>query len=455
METSLQPKASTDTLRAWFFEVYKPAITPNAGYCLMKAWKQAFRWFEQYLGHEPTLADLTTENLVAAMNHLLGERKFSPSSADIVSMKLSALWRYLARNGVMTTWPPYPRPRAFKDKGLVVPKPKPQREPKRVRKKIRSRTKWMHDHPWREPDLLDWKSPLGLLVRMYDERKLLATNPLTAPKFVRAGAVLGKLLKRDPTIGDLTESNILNVMRYVLERGKSIGTANNYRAKLVALFNFAWKRGILRTGPDVQKLKEPKRKKPALTQEQIQRLWQEMSAADGMMGGVPKSDWFISLIAVIWSCGERVGALLQCKPEHVDFDRGTLFVPGEYRKWRTEDRLYPLSSLAVECLRRLLSVNRDRELIWPLETEDIHREYGKISKRAGVPCFRNKFHAWRRSFCTHLRAAGGDPQRVLRHSDPKILEDHYIDDTMIPATRPSDLLFRPDIKTLIVLKEGQ
>lgn len=72
----------------------------------------AIRQLGRALGHEPTIADLTDDNLVLLENHLASR---APATINERTGRIKALWRWYAKQGGIPTWPTIDR--------LPVPEP--------------------------------------------------------------------------------------------------------------------------------------------------------------------------------------------------------------------------------------------------------------------------------------------------------------------------------------------
>jgi integrase len=65
------------------------------------------RHFSRSLGHEATVDDLTNDNVADAMYYLIDNGR-EPRTANKLRDTISALWRFLARQGIVETWPDIP-----------------------------------------------------------------------------------------------------------------------------------------------------------------------------------------------------------------------------------------------------------------------------------------------------------------------------------------------------------
>jgi integrase len=127
---------------------------------------------------------------------------------------------------------------------------------------------------------------------------------------------------------------------------------------------------------------------------------------------------------VLWETAERIGAVLECRPD--DLDAPTLHVRAEYRKGRKRDRVYRLTQRTCGLLQQ--ARGRHRLLEWPRSHTLLWGKYADVVARAGLGRGRHlSFHALRRSAASHYAALGGDPVQLLDHSSPRITHRWYLD----------------------------
>lgn len=276
----------------------------------------------------------------------------------------------------------------------------------------------------------------------YKARKLLGAASTTEGKFRRAIVALGLLVGRLPTVADLTDDNIADLVASVIAKGRSAHTANDYRAKLVALWTFCAKRRWVDTFPDVEEAPTEKRNPVAWTREELARVIAATQHARRPVGGVPGSVWFRALILVLWDTGERIGAVLRA--ERSQLAGATLIVPAGHRKGKTRDMVYTLHPDTVAALAAMESPDA---LLFPRDCcpETVANRWRGCLRREGLPHDRQHlFHCMRRSVASHAKAAGGDATALLDHSSAQITRDSYIDRRIVAPARAVDVLFRPD-----------
>jgi integrase len=233
----------------------------------------------------------------------------------------------------------------------------------------------------------------------------------------------GKWLGYPPTIDDLTD---LTLSRYLDARAatRSPYTAEKERTQLVSLARFARDRGIIPTMPEVPPAPLPDRVPRAWTLGELGSIYRAAAATRGYVGDVPAGVWFSALVSVLWETAERIGAVLECRPD--DLDAPTLHVRAEYRKGRKRDRVYRLTQRTCGLLQQ--ARGRHRLLEWPRSHTLLWGKYADVVARAGLGRGRHlSFHALRRSAASHYAALGGDPVQLLDHSSPRITHRWYLD----------------------------
>lgn len=254
--------------------------------------------------------------------------------------------------------------------------------------------------------------------------------------------LLSSVVGRAATLADFTDDNIARVCGFVLSRGRSPATANKIRAQLVALWNFAARRGLVSTWPTIRKYREYRREPTAWSKDQLHDLFEACRRVPGWIGPVRAYLWWITLHAVLWDSGLRIGACVQLHYDQIDWERGFLLVRAEQQK-DAEDQWFRLH---VDTLALLHRIRTERELIfpWPYCACTLWNRYRRILVDAGLPTTRrDKFHRMRRSVASWFEASGGNATELLGHSS-RAVTLAYLDKTIIGRTHATDLLFRPN-----------
>lgn len=276
-----------------------------------------------------------------------------------------------------------------------------------------------------------------LFDNLYRPLRLRGRSANTTRLYACTIRAFGRWLRYVPTTDDLTD---LTLSQYLDHRAahRSPYTAEKERSQLCSLWRFAADRGIVATRPEVPPSPLPDRIPRAWTLGELGAIYRSAAATRGMVGFVPAGVWYAALVSVLWESAERIGAVLECRPD--DFDGSCLYVRAEYRKGGKRDRVYRLSSRTCGLLtqargsRRLLEWPRSRTLLWS--------KYADVVARAGLGRGRHmSFHALRRSAASHYAARGGDPVQLLDHSSPRITHRWYLDRRMTDrGPAPCDVL---------------
>ena len=113
-EVSQAPKEPQPrSLLAEFERLYEPRQLADASESCTSQYRRNIYKFGEFLGHEASTADLTDENVLAFMQTIRAKGR-SPVTANKVRAQIVALWSYLARKGIVATFPDVPTLREFK-----------------------------------------------------------------------------------------------------------------------------------------------------------------------------------------------------------------------------------------------------------------------------------------------------------------------------------------------------
>jgi integrase len=273
--------------------------------------------------------------------------------------------------------------------------------------------------------------------------KLKIASFKTSMKYEATIRSFGRFLGHVATLDDLTDENLGRWMRSIRENGRAARTANGYRSKLIALWSWCAKKRIVENFPTVEKMPEPLTLPCAWTSDQLHSLFAACSEITGSIAGIPAPDWWRAFHLVAWNSGERTGALLGLRWDMLNLGTGQLAVPAEFRKGGRKPMLYHLKPATLAAL--LVIDTPERELIFPFPFQrgSFYGRYRRLLKTAGLPYVRYKsaMQKMRRSFATHLEAAGGNATEALSHSLRSITTDSYLDPRLIERTPANELLF--------------
>lgn len=282
------------------------------------------------------------------------------------------------------------------------------------------------------------------LAAAYARAKLPGSPRNTVGKYAYAIDHFEAHLGHAPTLIDLNEPNVLGYAWWLVRTcNKSLYTASGYQSRLLAIWRFACRQGLLSVYPEQQKLKVPKRTPVAWSQHELSRLWRACELVEGEIDGVPAGLWWLSLHSGLWDTAERIRATMSVRWEDVNLDSGWLTIRAEHRKGCVADKQWRLHPHTVELLRAIRLPDRKLVWPWPWDNTMLYYRYAQILKSAGLPFDRNrKFHCIRKSAASWFEAAGGDATALLGHSS-RAMTLAYLSPQIVATVQASDLLFRP------------
>lgn len=288
---------------------------------------------------------------------------------------------------------------------------------------------------------------IDLFFQHYKPKQLRATTKKNATLFGIAINQFARYLNHTPTISHLNDDDVEGFCFWCIEElGLSPYTANCYRSKIIALWNFLARKRLVEQYPTVGKMKEPHRIPRAWTMGQLATLFQACSELTGRMGRIPSALWWHAIHAVIWDTGERISAVLSLAWDDLAWDTRFIVSRAENRKGKTEDKAFLLHPDTIIVLRKLRE-HSTGSTIFPVDCTlaTVYNRYKRLLERAGLPSDRTcKFHRMRRSVASYFEAAGGDATKLLGHSARRVTDKSYLDPTITETKQASDLLFRPN-----------
>lgn len=257
----------------------------------------------------------------------------------------------------------------------------------------------------------------------------------------------GLFLGRPPSLDDLDD---LTVSRFLLNRADKVSrhSVARERSGLVAMWNLAQARGLIRLRPALASELLPERTPRAFSEDELQRLAAAAGEARGFVGPIRASDFFPALLATAFESGERINALLTTPRDC--WRRPTLIVPAEHRKGGRSERVYDLSPETADLVDAAAAHNGPTAFWWPYSTTALYKRWHTITRRAGLGDGRDvQFHAIRRSTASHLAAAGADATAHLGHSSDRITRRSYLDPRIVNANRPKVWQLLPRIAEML------
>ena len=129
----------------------------------------------------------------------------------------------------------------------------------------------------------------------YLPAKLKIASDKTAMKYVATFRSFGRFLGHIATLDDLTDENLGRWMRSIRGEGRAARTANGYRSKLIAIWNWCARKRIVENFPTVEKMPEPLTLPCAWTGDQLRSLMAACYRTNGTIADIPAGYWWSAL----------------------------------------------------------------------------------------------------------------------------------------------------------------
>jgi len=233
-------------------------------------------------------------------------------------------------------------------------------------------------------------------------------------------------LKRPATLEDFDD---LVVSQFLTARAEHLAPESvaRERSGLLAMWNLAQARGLVKLRPCVAPELVPEKTPRALTEQELQRVYAVASRLSGWVGPVPANLFFPTLIAVLFYTGERITATLAIPRDR--YRRPWVIVPPHTRKGKRQERVYELPPWVCDMVENLLASHGGPTIFWwGCSMNALRKRWKTITRRAGLGEGREvQFHVMRKSTASHLDAAGGDATQYLGHSSDAITRRNYLD----------------------------
>jgi integrase len=272
------------------------------------------------------------------------------------------------------------------------------------------------------------------LTDVYVPLRLRGRSPESVRLLRHAITQFSRWLGRPATLDDLDDLVVSQWLAKMAEK-KSPNSVSRERSGILALWNLAQGRGLVRLRPTVAPELIPQSTPRAFTTDELARLAEAAKWSSGWVGPVPANVFFQALIAVGLETGERINALL--KTPRYCWQRPTLTVPAVIRKGKRQERVYELSPEACALVDRVVAHDGPTVFWWIASDTALRKRWKTITRRAGLGDGRDvQFHALRRSTASHLAAAGLDATSYLGHSTDRITRRSYLDPRVVDASRP-------------------
>lgn len=270
---------------------------------------------------------------------------------------------------------------------------------------------------------------------LYFPRKITLRSDKTKVQYKYAIEGFSKHLGHVATTADLDDDLLTMWMAVLLDSGLAVDTVREKAGRIISLWNWLARRGVVRTFPTLTKPPAPEPRPIAPREDDLRRLFRSASKERGFILGIPADIWWMSLFAFVFCTSERKGAALAVKPEWIDLDNAIVQIPAAVRKGRRKNACYHLWPEVVPLLREVLRPSPNRELVWPWPWHEgtFYNRLGRICLDAGWPDdHKHKIHSLRVAHATYRHIAGGDATRQLMHGESATTEKHYIDKSLLP-----------------------
>jgi len=247
-------------------------------------------------------------------------------------------------------------------------------------------------------------------------------------------------LQQPAQLDDLQDDAVWACLQSLLASGLAPYTVSQVRDKLLSLWRFCNRKGLVPIGPDVPRIRLPEAIPLAFTLDELRRLFGSSALETGhVYPGVLAADWWPALFHAIFDSGERISAVLSWQWDWLGAATGDVFCPANARKGQKQPKTYRLRQVALEAVLRLES---DSPLIfpWAMHRATFYDHLKRIKKRADLPMGREWCcHAIRKSHASYLELHGGDAQRSLGHSSRAVTE-RYLSPRILTNDRHSSKL---------------
>jgi integrase len=285
------------------------------------------------------------------------------------------------------------------------------------------------------------------LADVYVPLRLRGRSPESVRLLRHAITQFSRFLGRPALLDDLDDLLVSQWLTKMAEK-KSPNSVARERSGILALWNLAQGRGLVRLRPTVAPELVPQSTPRAFTEAELGRLAQAAKWSSGWVGPIPAGVFFQALIAVGLETGERINAILNTP--RMCWQRPTLVVPASIRKGRRQERVYELSPEACDLIDAVSRHEGPTVFWWLASDTALRKRWKTITRRAGLGDGRDvQFHALRRSTASHLAAAGFDATSYLGHSTDRITRRSYLDPRVVDSRRPKawqslPRVFRPE-----------
>ncbi len=398
------------TLRAFFENVYRPIKLGPSRLDYVSQYRSAIHWFADAIGREPTVGDLTVDNLRLLLTRLEVVRL---DRRRTIRSRIGSLWLYANTLGMGAPYrkiPTQPKPPS----NVVQPEPG---------------TVW------------------HLFETSYRPTRMVGCAISTVKEYRFTFRLMREHFERDLRIDEQTDGIAAEHLEWLLAKEYLPVTVNGYRGCWFTVWRHAVEKHLIDRPPCVRKLRVDLDEPDAWDDVEGSRIIEATAVLRDWrpIAGVFLADkFFRALLLVGYWAALRRGSLLKLKRSDISIETGWLSVGGNQMKNR-RGRKYLMAPDAIDAVRQIWLP--DRELLFPFPHTDkyLYRCINELLRVAEVaPSTRRsmtKLHKWRRTAGTQAAVHGGLEAAIclLNHSGPDVTK-RYIDPTKLPGRDMTKIL---------------
>lgn len=302
--------------------------------------------------------------------------------------------------------------------------------------------------PARVPTTDNPSALLNVFRSKYRPTKLRQATEDTAAHYERSILLLYSFAGRELSCSDLTDELIEEFLSDCFSRGVKAGTCNHYRADLLALWRFAWRKRFTNEQPrDVEKLRVEEPLPDAWTTTELEAIVATAAQQPGDICDIPAAVYWPALLLCVYDSGLRFNALMTRPASDLDLETGWLNIDAADQKQR-KAQAFKLHSDTLNFLRQMQPADRPHLFPWPYKsTKTIISRYRSILEQAGLPSTkRDLFHKLRRTSATNLAMVTDEntARDHLGHSTVEVTR-RYLDRRKMQPIAAADLMNRPRV----------
>jgi integrase len=288
---------------------------------------------------------------------------------------------------------------------------------------------------------------LGFAQRYPDLRMELKDN--TAYLYVVVARMLERFYERPILLSELSTELVMKWLKAFVAQGRSPATGNSHRRTILTLWGKAHDKNKAPPVPsndDLPKFRIHWRSPTSWRPEQLEKLLEvceeQLPGALNGWPGIPRKEFWFSLILFLYESGARIGAALAVTPADVDIENRGVILRSLTSKTRLEQSIR-ISAIAADAISKIMDPNR--ETVWPCGKckHHLYTTLKRLQQLAGLATDRkSKFHKIRRTNATQTALHGtlDMARQQLGHTDVKMTLRSYIDMSVLKPMQAVDVL---------------